>query len=69
MDESPEPAAALPASPPGDTLAAALARHGHELPADQVERLDRYCRLLWEWNEKLNLTRHTDCGTRTMRNS
>lgn len=60
MDESPEPAAALPASPPGDTLAAALARHGHELPADQVERLDRYCRLLWEWNEKLNLTRHTD---------
>ncbi len=45
---------------PGDTLAAALARHKIELPAEQVERLDRYCRLLWDWNTKLNLTRHTD---------
>jgi 16S rRNA (guanine527-N7)-methyltransferase len=42
-----------------DTLAAALARHEIELPADQIEKLDRYCRLLWDWNEKLNLTRHT----------
>jgi 16S rRNA (guanine527-N7)-methyltransferase len=24
--------------------------------------LDRYARLLWQWNEKLNLTRHTDYG-------
>ena len=31
-----------------------------ELPADQVEQLDQYCQLLWLWNEKLNLTRHTD---------
>jgi 16S rRNA (guanine527-N7)-methyltransferase len=45
---------------PADTLAAALARHHIELPADQVERLDRYVRMLWEWNEKINLTRHTD---------
>jgi len=30
------------------------------LPTGQVELLDRYARLLWEWNEKLNLTRHTD---------
>jgi 16S rRNA (guanine527-N7)-methyltransferase len=43
-----------------DTLAAALARHGVQLPPEQALRLDRYCRLLWEWNEKLNLTRHTD---------
>jgi 16S rRNA (guanine527-N7)-methyltransferase len=43
-----------------DSLAAALLRHGIELPADQVKRLDKYCRLLWQWNEKLNLTRHTD---------
>jgi 16S rRNA (guanine527-N7)-methyltransferase len=43
-----------------DTLAAALARHGFELSPEQVERLDHYCRLLWDWNEKLNLTRHTD---------
>jgi 16S rRNA (guanine527-N7)-methyltransferase len=41
-------------------LAAALADHKIELPADQVERLRRYCELLWEWNAKLNLTRHTD---------
>ncbi|MDX1946469.1 MAG: 16S rRNA (guanine(527)-N(7))-methyltransferase RsmG [Pirellulaceae bacterium] len=50
-----------PANPyPGDTLPAALGRHGIALPADQIERLDQYCRLLWEWNEKINLTRHTD---------
>jgi 16S rRNA (guanine527-N7)-methyltransferase len=61
VDEIPsEPTAALPASPAGDSLPAALARHGHELPAEQVQLLDRYCRLLWDWNEKLNLTRHTD---------
>ena len=42
-----------------DTLKAALARHQIELPAEQVEQLDQYCRLLWDWNEKLNLTRHT----------
>ena len=42
-----------------DSLSAALARHQLELPAEQVELLDRYCQLLWEWNEKLNLTRHT----------
>jgi 16S rRNA (guanine527-N7)-methyltransferase len=41
-------------------LAAALARHSIELPQDRLELLERYCRLLWEWNEKINLTRHTD---------
>jgi 16S rRNA (guanine527-N7)-methyltransferase len=54
-DELPQAAA-----PANDTLAAALARHQIELPAEQVARLDQYCRLVWEWNEKLNLTRHTD---------
>src|SRR3977135_72953 len=47
-------------SVPTDSLHAALARHQIELPDDQVALLDRYCRLLWSWNEKLNLTRHTD---------
>jgi 16S rRNA (guanine527-N7)-methyltransferase len=46
-----------------DTLSAALARHAITLPADQVEQLDHYCRLLWEWNEMLNLTRHLDYET------
>jgi 16S rRNA (guanine527-N7)-methyltransferase len=45
---------------PDDTLAAALARHQLQLPPAQVELLDKYCRLLWDWNTKLNLTRHTD---------
>ncbi len=42
-----------------DTLTAALARHAIELAPDQIDSLDRYCRLLWDWNQKLNLTRHT----------
>jgi 16S rRNA (guanine527-N7)-methyltransferase len=44
----------------GDTLGAALERHGIELDEDQSALLDRYARALWAWNEKLNLTRHTD---------
>jgi 16S rRNA (guanine527-N7)-methyltransferase len=55
----------LPAEPPvndasTDTLTAALARHSLELPPPVVEQLERYVALLWEWNAKLNLTRHTD---------
>lgn len=46
-------------SPP-DTLRAALARHHIDLPDETIELLDRYCRALWTWNEKLNLTRHTN---------
>ncbi|HEX4150176.1 MAG TPA: 16S rRNA (guanine(527)-N(7))-methyltransferase RsmG, partial [Pirellulales bacterium] len=42
------------------TLAAALELRQISLPAEQVERLEEYARLLWEWNDKLNLTRHTD---------
>jgi 16S rRNA (guanine527-N7)-methyltransferase len=49
---------AEPAAP--DSLAAALTRHQIELPPEQAALLDRYVRLLWDWNEKLNLTRHTD---------
>ncbi len=46
--------------PATDTLATALARHAIDLPTDQVAKLDHYCRLLWDWNERINLTRHTD---------
>ena len=42
-----------------DNLPAALARHGIQLPEPQVGLLGRYCELLWQFNEKLNLTRHT----------
>lgn len=53
MNDTPETDAA-------DTLSAALERHGIDLPAEQIELLDKYCRSLWAWNERLNLTRHTD---------
>ncbi len=43
-----------------DTLAGTLARHEIELAPETIAELDRYCHLLWEWNERLNLTRHTD---------
>ncbi len=45
---------------PDDTLLAALQRHQIALPEAQIDRINRYCRLLWDWNNKLNLTRHTD---------
>ncbi len=42
------------------SLATTLDRFDIALPVEQIEQLDRYCRLLWSWNERLNLTRHTD---------
>jgi 16S rRNA (guanine527-N7)-methyltransferase len=50
----------MQASPPTDTLPAAIARHQIDLPVPQVAMLERYCELLWDWNAKINLTRHTD---------
>jgi 16S rRNA (guanine527-N7)-methyltransferase len=47
-------------NPPDDNLAAAMARHQIELPPSQAAMLERYCELLWDWNAKINLTRHTD---------
>lgn len=43
-----------------DTLSAVLARHGMALPEDQVALLDRFAQMFWAWNQKINLTRHTD---------
>jgi 16S rRNA (guanine527-N7)-methyltransferase len=54
MTESDEDATAYAA-----TLAEALTGEGIELEPQQIEQLDRYRQLLWEWNEKMNLTRHT----------
>jgi len=46
------------------TLADSLERHQISLqislPKIQIRKLDEYCRLLWGWNERVNLTRHTD---------
>lgn len=48
-----------PEGQPSRSLAEALSRHAISLPPSQVGLLNRYCQLLWEWNEKINLTRHT----------
>ena len=42
------------------TLADSLDQHRISLPKVQVRKLDEYSRLLWDWNERINLTRHTD---------
>src|SRR5690242_6162996 len=50
-----------PADLPAETsLADVLAKHRIELSAEQISLLARYCRLLWDWNAKINLTRHDD---------
>lgn len=41
------------------TLDEALQKFNIKLPSKKVRLLDEYCNLLWTWNEKLNLTRHT----------
>lgn len=43
-----------------DSLATALERHQIDLPKDQIKQIDHYAKLLWDWNTKINLTRHTD---------
>jgi len=45
---------------PSQTLQEALERLELEVPAKQVAQLETYCSALWEWNEKINLTRHTN---------
>lgn len=56
--EPPRPPDAGP--PPSSTLAEAAARCQLSLPPERIERIERYCRMLWDWNTRLNLTRHTD---------
>ena len=41
-------------------IAAESARLGLVLPAGSADRLAAYATSLWAWNERLNLTRHTD---------
>lgn len=49
--------------PNSNSLSDALEKYEFSLEDDVVKRLDAYCRLLWQWNEKLNLTRHTTYDT------
>jgi 16S rRNA (guanine527-N7)-methyltransferase len=41
-------------------LMSVIQSHGLSVPEHQAIRLAQYCRLLWDWNSRLNLTRHTD---------
>ena len=45
-----------------DDLQTALTRCEVQLNLDQIQCLERYCQLLWSWNERINLTRHTTYG-------
>ena len=46
--------------PPSKTLEEALAKYGAPLPPEVREPLQKYVDALWEINQSLNLTRHTD---------
>lgn len=51
------PAPELP--PQTDELKNLLAARQIEVTDEQIAQLDDYRRLLWSWNERMNLTRHT----------
>jgi 16S rRNA (guanine527-N7)-methyltransferase len=55
----PVSATSIPAEPVSATLAQALQRWQVAVDAAAVPALERYCQLLWQHNEVLNLTRHT----------
>jgi len=38
---------------------AALEKYSYKLPDDTALRIQAYAQLMWQWNEQLNLTRHT----------
>jgi 16S rRNA (guanine527-N7)-methyltransferase len=41
-------------------FSSALERAGIQIAESQATKLQEYARILWRWNEKINLTRHTD---------
>jgi 16S rRNA (guanine527-N7)-methyltransferase len=45
--------------PEPQALAELLSSSGLQLTPEQIEQIDQYRRLLWSWNERMNLTRHT----------
>ena len=52
-----------PTLPDGESLRQLAGRLDITLSTAQAEQLTLYCQLLWEWNGKINLTRHTDLAT------
>lgn len=47
-------------APPSRSLAEAVGLLGLEVPSERLAKIDEYCQKLWEWNAKINLTRHTN---------
>ena len=47
-------------TPASSSMAEAIERMELQFSSKTVDWLDQYCRLLWDWNTKINLTRHTD---------
>ncbi|MDR0609577.1 MAG: 16S rRNA (guanine(527)-N(7))-methyltransferase RsmG [Planctomycetaceae bacterium] len=47
-------------SPAPNSLAESLKHFKIAIPKSKITQLDNYCRLLWDWNTRFNLTRHTD---------
>ena len=46
-----------------EAITAECGRLGIQVPVDSTPRLAAYAAGLWSWNERLNLTRHTDVAT------
>ncbi len=44
---------------PSGCLQEAAERIGIDLPGETLVKLEEYCAALWDWNTKINLTRHT----------
>ncbi len=42
-----------------ETLRSTLKKYGIEISESQTELLEKFCELQWDWNKKINLTRHT----------
>ncbi|MBQ6108228.1 MAG: 16S rRNA (guanine(527)-N(7))-methyltransferase RsmG [Thermoguttaceae bacterium] len=58
QEETKRPAPVTDA-PSLETLKATLAKYGIEISEPQIELLEKFCELEWDWNTKINLTRHT----------
>ena len=43
-----------------DELVSILSTHKLSVDEQHLDALHRYCQLLWKWNDRINLTRHTD---------
>lgn len=59
-DSAEESLSAVSSLPVTNSLAEAVELFGVALDEQALEGVDRYVKLLWAWNEKINLTRHTD---------